>query len=334
MTPADPTKIFVTFWGTRGSISTPGTSTEKYGGNTPCISVRFEETDIILDAGTGIRNLGLELVQQAKEQNAKLDFHLFLSHTHWDHIQGLPFFAPAYMGDTKLAIYGSPKKGKFLEGILQGQMDINYFPVEMNALAADLSISEISKEKIQIGSVTVDWQEQVCHPGGSVRYVLNAAGKKVVYATDVELDEIFGSNILPPSRADKNPSKSNRTQSSPTLSGKPRSGSGRISMDSEEIKALAQEYCDFVRDADLLIADGQYTEEEYPFRAGWGHTSIPVILDIAHQQNIKQLAIFHHEPQHSDMMLDKLWSQYNPKYRSAKPSMNIFWAREGMTLAI
>lgn len=296
MNPANSSKVFVTFWGTRGSISTPGTSTEKYGGNTPCVSVRHENTDIILDAGTGIRNLGLDLEQQAEGQNAELDLHLLLSHTHWDHIQGLPFFAPAYMNGAKLSICGSPNKESFLEAVLQGQMDVEYFPVGMNVLAADLSITEISGEKIQIDSVTIDWQEQVCHPGGSVRYRLNAAGKKVVYATDVELDKIFE--------------------------------------ETRKNKVLAQEYRDFIRDADLLIADGQYTGEEYPYRTGWGHSSIPVVVDVAYRQNVKQLAIFHHEPQHSDIMLDKLWSQYNPKYRSAKPSMNIFWAREGMTLAI
>lgn len=299
MTPAKSAKMFVTFWGTRGSISTPGSSTEKYGGNTPCISVRHKDTDIILDAGTGIRNLGLELMRQAKQQDYQLNLHLFLSHTHWDHIQGLPFFAPAYMASTKLVIYGSPNKERFLEGILQGQMDVDYFPVGMNALAADLSINEISKEKIQIDSVTVDWEEQICHPGGSVRYRLNVAGKKVVYATDIELDKIF--------RSEENV---------------------------EENKALAQEYCDFIRDADLLIADGQYTEKEYPYRVGWGHSTIPVVVEIAYQQRVKQLAIFHHEPQHSDAILDKLWSQYNPKYSSAKPPMTVFWAREGMTLAI
>ena len=135
-----PPSVFVTFWGTRGSISTPGSSTEKYGGNTPCVSYRYADTDIILDAGTGIRNLGLEL--EAREE--KLNLHLLLSHTHWDHIQGLPFFQPAYLPNTKISIYGSPSKGNFLEGILSRQMDINYFPVDMNAFKATISIAEIT----------------------------------------------------------------------------------------------------------------------------------------------------------------------------------------------
>ena len=295
----DSEKMFVTFWGTRGSISTPGSGTEKYGGNTSCVSIHHGETELILDAGTGIRNLGLELFQQMEKGRTELNMHLLLSHTHWDHIQGLPFFVPAYLKGNKLAIYGSPKKEVFLESILQRQMDVNYFPVEMNALAADISIKEISAEKLVIDSITIDWQEQVFHPGGSVRYRFSAAGKTIVYATDVELDKLFNPKIK-----------------------------------SEENDVLKNEYCQFIRGADLLIADGQYTEEEYPSKIGFGHTSIPLIIEIAHKQKVKQLAIFHHEPQHPDSLLDKLWAKYSPKYASSQNQMIVFWAREGMTIPV
>lgn len=292
-------KFYITFWGTRGSISTPGSSTEKYGGNTPCVSIKHKNTEVILDAGTGIRNLGLQIAQQIQKSSEKADLHLFLSHTHWDHIQGIPFFAPAYMKATKLKVYGSPKKESFLEAILQHQMDINYFPIEMNQLAADISITEISDEKLQVGPITVEWQEQVVHPGGSVRFRLSAGNKRIVYATDVELDKIFTNN------------GSNSTN-----------------------QALAREYSEFIRDVDLLIADGQYTDEEYPSKVGFGHTSIPVLIEVAHKQNVKQLAVFHHDPQHSDTMLDKLWKSYAPQYAVHATPMNLFWAREGMTIAI
>lgn len=293
-------RMLVSFWGTRGSISTPGARTEKYGGNTPCIFITHGDTNIILDAGTGIRDLGHDLARHLQHTKKKLKLHLLLSHTHWDHIQGLPFFSPAYMRETEMVIYGSPKKGIFLESILGGQMDLNYFPVAMNDLAADLSITEFSKAKMKIGSVTVEWQEQMCHPGGSVRYKLSVNGRKVVYATDVELDKIF------------------------------RNGPGAV----KNRRALAKEYLSFIRDADLLIADGQYAAEEYPTKIGWGHTSIPVLLDVAYKQGVKQLAVFHHDPQHPDVILDHLWSEYGPKYSSKNPPMTVFWAREGVTLAI
>jgi phosphoribosyl 1,2-cyclic phosphodiesterase len=291
-------RFYLTFWGTRGSIPTPGSTTEKYGGNTPCISVRFRDTEIILDAGTGIRNLGIHLAKEIERSAENKRLNLFLSHTHWDHIQGLPFFSPAYMPETKLAIYGSPKKESFLEAILSHQMDINYFPVEMNALAAEISIEEISEETIHLGDMDIDWQEQVVHPGGCVRYRLCAAGKKIVYATDIELDKITeGSNL-------------------------------------KDAAKLLAEYREFIHGADLLIADGQYTAAEYPKKEGYGHTSIPTLVGIANEEKVKQLAIFHHDPVHSDTMLDKLWKNLAPQFASQDTPMNLFWAREGMTIAI
>ena len=299
MTPSNEGKTLVTFWGTRGSISTPGRITEKYGGNTPCVSFRYNDIHIIFDAGTGIRNLGMDLMEESHKQEKQLSLHLFLSHTHWDHIQGFPFFQPAYTKDTSLIIYGSPRKERFLASVLKGQMDSEYFPVGMSAVAANISIKEISEEVIHLGPIIIDWQEQVCHPGGSVRYSLSVNGKKIVYATDVELDRIFHSDTS-----------------------------------SEENKALARDYLDFIHNADLLIADGQYTKEEYPGKVGWGHTSIPVLLDVAFRAQVKQLAVFHHDPQHSDKFFDELWMKNRLKYRFADNKMDIFWAREGLTLAV
>lgn len=288
-------KFLVTFWGTRGSISTPGEKTEKYGGNTPCVSMHIGDTDLVLDAGTGIRNLGLDLMPRAQDKTRKLRVHLLLSHTHWDHIQGLPFFNPAYVAGAEITIYGSPRKGVFLESILQGQMDDNYFPVAMNALAAEMSIIEFSKPTLRIGNANVEWQEQAYHPGGSVRYRITGAGKTVVYATDVELDRLFS----------------------------PRNNRGT--------QALRAQYLQFIRNADLLIADGQYTAEEYATKVGWGHTSLPTLMHVALKAGVRQLAVFHHDPQHSDAMLDRLCAEYAVKHASR---MNIFWAREGMTLAV
>jgi phosphoribosyl 1,2-cyclic phosphodiesterase len=300
MTPANEAKPLVTFWGTRGSISTPGRITEKYGGNTPCVAVQYEDIYVIFDAGTGIRNLGIELVEEFRRQERRVPLHLFLSHTHWDHIQGLPFFQAAYSEDTQLTIYGSPNKKRFFALILQDQMDYEYFPVAMSALAADIRSQAISEEAINLGPVFVDWQEQVCHPGGSVRYRLNVNGKKIVYATDIELNHMFAPG------ADKK-------------------------KDNED---LAQKYLDFIHKADLLIGDGQYTDEEYPAKEGWGHSSIPLLLEVAHTAQVKQLAIFHHDPQHSDKFLDQLWMENRSKYRLSNHKMAVLWAREGMTLAI
>jgi phosphoribosyl 1,2-cyclic phosphodiesterase len=298
MMPEPEAKALVTFWGTRGSISTPGRSTEKYGGNTPCVSVRCGETTIILDAGTGIRNLGIELTEEFGHLGRRPPLHLFLSHTHWDHIQGLPFFQPSYVKDAKLTIYGSPNKERFLASILKGQMDFEYFPVSMSAFAADITIQEMSQDLIHLGPFALDWQEQICHPGGCVRYRLSLGNKRIVYATDVELDSLFGQETAP------------------------------------EKKALGDAYREFVWGADLLIADGQYSAGEYPSRVGWGHSSIPVLLRVASECRVKQLAVFHHDPQHSDKVLDDLWAKNRFLHWSEERPTEVFWAREGMTLAI
>ena len=299
MTGSGQTKTLVTFWGTRGSISTPGRITEKYGGNTPCVTVSHQDTTIIVDAGTGIRNLGLELLREANGKGAPLTLHLFLSHTHWDHIQGLPFFQPAYRESTKLTIYGSSKKERFLASVLKGQMDYEYFPVSMSALTADIRIREMSDERIQLGPIEIDWEEQVYHPAGSVRYGFNVHGKRIVFATDVELDMIFG--------------KGKKTK--------------KEKQDSEQ-------YLRFIHGVDLLIADGQFTEQEYAERIGWGHSSIPVVLEAASRAKVKQLAIFHHDPQHSDKFLDEIWMKHRAGYGSGDQETECFWAREGLTVAI
>jgi phosphoribosyl 1,2-cyclic phosphodiesterase len=292
-------KMLVSFWGTRGSVSTPGRITEKYGGNTPCVSVRYQDIQVIFDAGTGIRNLGLDLLDELERKGRMPSLHIFLSHTHWDHIQGLPFFAPSYQKDTVLTIYGSSHKGRFLSSILHEQMDYEYFPVSMSSLKADINIKEIKESKIRLGALTIECQEQVFHPGGSVRYKVSLNDRKIVYASDVELDKLFNSEE-----------------------------------ENEENRKLIQEFMDFISEADLLIADAQYTEEEYPQKVGWGHTSVPVLLDAAYRSNVKQLAIFHHDPQHSDKFLDELYIKNRSKYLEGDQKMDLFWAREGISLSI
>lgn len=171
--------------------------------------------------------------------------------------------------------------------------------IPMSALTAEITIHEISEEIIQVGQIVVDWQEQVYHPGGSVRYGLYIDGKRIVYAADVKLDRIFQENP-------KN----------------------------EETKALSEGYLSFINNADLLIADGQYTEEEYADKIGWGHSSIPVVIDTARQAGVKRLAIFHHDPLHSDSFLDDMWMKNGPGLHSGGHFMEISWAREGLTLSI
>lgn len=288
----------VTFWGTRGSISTPGRITEKYGGNTPCVSVRSGDDLIVLDAGTGLRNLGLELERDCGARLRTMTVHLFVSHSHWDHIQGIPFFAPAYMNGVRIVIYGSSSKRGFLHQIIRGQMDPGYFPVQLSMLSAELTIRELDDRCLNIGPFTVDWEEQIHHPGGSVRYRIREGARTVVYSSDVELDKFFV--------ADPSPQQ----------------------------KRQQDAYMAFVEEADLLIGDGQYTSDEYPLMKGYGHTSMTLLMDVAYRAKVSKLAVFHHEPRHTDAVIDALWREYHTRFMSMRPPMNVFWAREGLTIPI
>jgi ribonuclease BN (tRNA processing enzyme) len=264
----------------------------------------------LASAGTGIRNLGLDLAREIKAGKGPKLINLFLTHTHWDHIQGLPFFTPAFMKGIKIVIYGSPSREKLLQNILEGQMDRHYFPVEMSMFHADLDIKEISKESMTIGDLTIEWQEQVFHPGGCVRYRFTTGTRKFVFASDVELDQMYA----PPKNWDEDPMW------------------GDIGLD--ERKRLATEFSEFVEGAELLIGDGQYVAQDYPARVGWGHTSIPMLAQVAHRAQVKQLAVFHHDPDSTDKIVDECQRGFNQAYSSRSPGMSIFWAREGLTIAV
>lgn len=286
----------VGFWGARGSISTPGRVTEKYGGNTPCVSVTTGSTWIVFDAGTGIRNLGLELARLYADRPQELVVHLFLSHTHWDHIQGIPFFEPAYMDNAQIVIYGSSTRRGFLDEILKGQMSQVYFPVSMSDLPAQITTRELQETSMDIDGVHIRWEEQIYHPGGSVRYRVEREDACVVYASDIELNQFFVADPTP-----------------------------------EQLQHQA-DYLGFIREADLLIADGQFMDSQYAQVAGYGHSTIELLTDVAYRAGVKRLAVFHHDPRHTDATLDELWQQHHAKYMSKSPAMNIFWAREGQVI--
>ncbi len=298
---ADSKPVDVTFWGTRGSIATPGAGTEKYGGNTACVALTYGGTQLILDAGTGIRNLGAALMAARNGPDPHTPrYHLLLSHTHWDHIQGLPFFAPAYVPGTELTIYGIARRERFLQKILQGQMDENYFPVQMKTLSADVHIREIGPGALHIDDITIQVEPQRFHPGGTVRFRIECGGRRIVYATDVELNACDAA-------ADGDTPAAARDRAA---------------------------YAAFIEGADLLIGDGQYSETEYEAKAGWGHTSVPVLIRTAAAASVRRLAVFHHDPDHTDAMLDRFQETYAPGGRGPAGPESVFWAREGLTVRL
>ncbi|MCA3015633.1 MAG: MBL fold metallo-hydrolase [Myxococcaceae bacterium] len=290
--------FFVRFWGVRGSIPTPGPRTRRYGGNTSCYEMRSDTTVLIFDAGTGLRELGLSLVRSPPP--AGLELHLFLSHPHWDHIQGFPFFTPAYLPTTTIHVYGSEKNENYQ--LLSGQMANAYFPVAFKDLSARIVPRSFTGDVVQAGDFVVRRFDQR-HPGGSSGFRVEREGRVVVFATDCELDQL----LLDPAAARDRPD-ARRTLPASVLAP--------------------------MRDADLLIADAQYTDEEYPKRVGWGHARANTVVDLALQAGVRQLALTHHDPMHSDRDVDAMVLTAVERVRAAGAELEVFGAREGVTLRL
>lgn len=294
----------VTFWGTRGSIATPGRSTLHYGGNTSCVEVRTDDgTLIILDSGTGIRELGEKLLREEREIHG----HVFLSHTHWDHIQGWPFFTPAFLPHNEFTIHALAGIQDSLEAVLANQMEHQYFPIRFDALAAKVNVQEIREGKTLLDRVKVS-VHYLNHTCVCLGYRIEAAGKAVIYTTDTEphgLVLLSGDAKEP--EADRQPHLAH-----------------------ERDRELAA----FVEGADLLIMDAQYTDAEYPGKIGWGHSTTGFTTDIGVLGGVKRLALFHHDPLHGDEALDRMVAQARGQAARYGSDIQIIGASEGDTIEL
>ncbi len=265
----------VKFWGTRGSCATPSPNTKEFGGNTPCVTVLLPEGDtlVVLDLGTGSRQLGMELQKMGEKYHYKL--HIFLSHVHWDHIQGFPFFLPVYLPNWEVHFYGVGD----LKKMLAGQMRPPYFPVTMDAMNAAMVFHQMPHfgKAVQVGSAKIT-HTKLRHPNDSYAYRITAGGKSMVYATDTE----------------------------------------------HPADSIDENLVNFARKADLFIYDGQYTEDEYKNgKVGWGHSTWMQGVKLAQKADLNTLALFSHDPTHTDEFLTKLEAET----QNAWP--NSFFAREG-----
>ena len=252
----------VKFWGTRGSIPVPGKRTIKFGGNTPCIQIIEGARSIIIDAGTGIRELGNELLQN-EECN---DLHLLISHTHWDHIQGLPFFQPLYNDSCRLNIYSESRFGSSINKIFETQWDPNYFPV-----TADFFKDKVDYKKISAGDECLINGFKVetisnHHSEGTLGYKISMNGKSIVYMTDNELHYDAKKNA---------PTK-------------------------EQILAENKDQLDFIKNSEILIHDAMYEYEDYAGKIGWGHSNNYSVSIFATLASVKKLLLFHYDPDYSD----------------------------------
>ncbi|HQZ15420.1 MAG TPA: MBL fold metallo-hydrolase, partial [Vicinamibacteria bacterium] len=259
----------VRFWGTRGSIATPGRGTTHFGGNTSCVEMTTDGGDrLIFDCGTGARGLAAKLTAEAR--GGPIHANILVGHTHWDHIQGFPFFSPAFVAGNSAAIYGPEGSRGSLHDVLSGQMEFTYFPVELGQLPAAITYHDLTEGIHRIGSARVATQF-LNHPALTLGYRIEADGVAVVYLVDHEpfSDELW--------RADSEP--------------------GRLDSILHEGD---RRHAKFMEGADLVIHDAQYTPEEYGPKKTWGHSTYGYAVRVAAAADVRQLALTHHDPGHDD----------------------------------
>lgn len=255
-------RIAVTYWGVHGTLPVPGEAYNRYGGNTPCVSVEVGgEPLYVFDCGSGIKKLSDRVMKAPAE---RFSCRIFISHTHWDHINTVPFFAPLYLRGNQIEIFGPYQGDLTIERAISAQMESVYFPVTVREFGARLVFRDLREERLEFGPVRVDTM-LLRHPGYCLGYKLSCRGRSVCYITDNEL-------YLPTD---------------------PRH-------DARYVERLAG----FVRGADVLITDTTYRDHEYPSKVDWGHSCVSQVADLAARAEVKRLHLFHHDPDQTDADID------------------------------
>jgi phosphoribosyl 1,2-cyclic phosphodiesterase/ActR/RegA family two-component response regulator len=289
----------IKFWGTRGSIPTPGPKTARYGGNTSCIELRTDNGALfILDCGTGLRGLGRALMEGPQPVVG----NILLSHTHWDHTQGFAFFKPLFEKGNQFTIFAASGVDRSLSEVLSGQMDYLYFPLTLDELEASIVFKEVGEETFNVGDVQVRTQF-LNHTILTLGFRITAGGRSIVYATD---HEPFSPNLY-------------------------RAGVENPSL-SDIIHAGDRRHVEFLAGADLVIHDAQYTNAEYTQKRNWGHSTTEYVIDVAMAAGAKQVVLTHHDPDHDDDLIESLEASYQARVRALGSNLRITAAAEGMEI--
>ncbi|HEX5178148.1 MAG TPA: MBL fold metallo-hydrolase [Gemmatimonadaceae bacterium] len=281
------------FWGTRGSIPTPGPATVRYGGNTPCVEVRTAAGAlVILDAGTGIRPLGNCLVEQAR--GARITGDIFLSHAHWDHIQGLPFFTPIFRPGNHFRIWSAASEAEHVARAVREQMSPTVFPVTFDELGATVEFRALAG-----GHADADYSLDVYsvrHPGGALAYRMRTGNSRrtgLVYISDNELGDATGYDSPIDWRA---------------------------------------RLVSFTRGASILVHDAMYTREEYEQHRGWGHSHYHDVVQLALDAGVSRVVLYHHNPERSDAEIDDRVAECRALVAQRGAALEVIAAAEGLTL--
>ncbi|CAM8658403.1 PhnP Metal-dependent hydrolases of the beta-lactamase superfamily I [Comamonadaceae bacterium] len=290
----------VRFWGVRGSIASPGPHTVRYGGNTTCIEIRTDNNElIILDAGTGIFPLSQTLLAEMP-----ITANVLITHSHWDHIQGLPFFIPNFIPGNTLRLHGGfdPVSGKGIEQVMSVQLQYSYFPVREEEMKGRIEYVTLSPgEPVQVGSATVT-PCLLNHPVVDFGYRIDCNGKSVFFTGDHEPPY----NIYDP---------------------QDEGYAAYQSLVDEKNRAIVEA----IRGVDVLIADTSYTAEEYPAKKGWGHGTFATSIELAQQAGVQVLFCTHHEPTRSDEALESAFAKALSQHGAPEQGLDIRLAREGDT---
>ncbi len=285
--------MLVRFWGTRGSIAKPGPDTFRFGGNTSCVEVRSDAgTLLVIDCGTGAHGLGQALMQERPDG---MEGSLLISHTHWDHIQGFPFFAPFFAPGHAWDVYGPSGLSGSLRSVLSGQMQHAYFPVTLDQFAATIHYHDLSEGTFRLGDVTVT-THHLNHPALTLAYRLQADGTTVVYCCDHEPHAAELASGLGP-------------VSGPDL-----------------------HYAEFIEGADLVIHDAQYTALEFPAKLGWGHSSVEYAVRLCEEAGVARLVLTHHDPLRNDAAIDLILARVRLDLADRGSPLDVMAASEGLVL--
>lgn len=306
MSAASGSSTRLKLWGVRGSIPVPGPGTVRYGGNTACVEVRADGELLVLDAGSGIRELGLALEEEFGSRPINLS--LLITHVHWDHIQGFPFFVPSYNDKNQIRIFGYNGADTGLREILKGQMATPFFPVALYDLPGKIQFENLEAMDFKIGKVRVR-AKLMNHPGVCVGYRIITSSGSIAYLPDHEPYEAFKlhsvkSHLLSPEQTKK-----------------------RAHEDRAELVK-------FLQGSDILILDTQYTDEEYQAHVGWGHGSLSTAISLALDAGIRKLILFHHDPTHDDDMIDKMLQTARKLAAKSESYLEVEAAREGAEMTI
>lgn len=282
------TGVSLRCWGTRGSIPTPGPETVRYGGNTTCFEIKHNGSRLIVDAGSGIRPLGLDIVEKGPNT-----IHIFLTHFHWDHIQGFPFFAPLYDEEDSIKVVGPKQKDIDVQNLFAGQMGPIYFPVPFSVVAAAMEFEHLNDGDYELDDVRMQVM-RVKHPSYVIAYRIQVGGKTICLVPDNEID------------------------------------GGMYDVGPDWEKRIV----DFVGDADLLVHDSMYTEEEYEHRSGWGHSTFAQSVRLAEAGGVGRLLFFHHDPTRTDDQLDEIVARAQDDLLARGSKLIVDAATEGVDVPV